>query len=138
MFSSSSTTTPSGVAPEARDRALVAWPAAAAIFVFDEPLLSRLRLSAKRLVFITETLAELAEHRTVRVLLGDPVLDLEGIALASTFAPVPGYRRQAKRLDVVATYPSPWLAPPSGRDVRSRSAWIRRTTLTSRRCPELA
>ena len=66
-----------------------AWPAAPAVFVFDEPLLSRLRLSAKRLVFIAETVAELAEDRAVRVLLGDPVLDLEGVALASTFAPVP-------------------------------------------------
>ena len=113
----------------ARDPALVAWPAATAIFVFDEPLLSRLRLSAKRLVFIAETLAELAEHRTVRVLLGDPVLDLEGVALASTFAPVPGYRRRAERLNLVATYPYPWLAPPSGGDVRSHSAWIRRSAV---------
>jgi len=97
------------------------------VFVFDEPLLSHLRLSTKRLVFIAETLAELAEHRPVRVLLGDPVLDLEGVALASTFAPVPGYRPRAERLDVVATYPYPWLLPPSGGDVRSHSAWIRRS-----------
>ncbi|HSP28218.1 MAG TPA: FAD-binding domain-containing protein, partial [Ilumatobacteraceae bacterium] len=110
-----------------RDPALAAWPDAPAVFVFDEPLLARLRLSAKRLVFIAETLAELAEHRPLRVLLGDPVHDLEGVALASTFAPVPGYRERAAHLDVVATHPYPWLARPSGGDVRSHSAWIRRS-----------
>ena len=111
----------------ARDPALVAWPGATAVFVFDEPLLSRLRLSAKRLVFIAETLAELAEHRSVRVLLGDPVIELEGLALASTFAPVPGYRKRAAHLDIVAAHPYPWLVPPAGGDVRSHSAWIRRS-----------
>ena len=111
----------------ARDPALAAWPGVPAVFVFDEPLLSRLRLSAKRLVFLTETLAELAEHRTVRVLLGDPVRELDGVALASTFAPVPGYGDRAAFLDVVATHPFPWLVRPAGGDVRSHSAWIRRT-----------
>jgi deoxyribodipyrimidine photo-lyase len=111
----------------ARDPALVAWPDLPAVFVFDEPLLERLRLSAKRLVFIVESLAELAEQRTVRVVLGDPVRDLAGRALASTFAPVPGYRDRATRLDIVATHPYPWLVRPAGGDVRSHSAWIRRT-----------
>jgi deoxyribodipyrimidine photo-lyase len=40
-------------------------------------------------------LAELAEDRPVRVLLGDPVIELQGVALASTYAPVPGYQRRA-------------------------------------------
>jgi len=108
-----------------RDPALVAWPATVAMFVFDEPLLARLRLSGKRLVFIAETLAELAEQRPVRVLLGDPVDELAGVALASTFAPVPGYQQRAARLNVVATHPCPWLARPAGGDVRSHSVWIR-------------
>ena len=108
-----------------RDPALVAWPAAPAVFVFDQPLLGRLLLSAKRLVFIAETLAELAEMRPVRVLLGDPVEELAGVALASTFAPVPGYQRRSAQLNVVATYPYPWLSRPNGGDVRSHSAWIR-------------
>jgi deoxyribodipyrimidine photo-lyase len=109
-----------------RDPALVAWPELPAVFVFDEPLLDRLRLSAKRLVFIAETLAELAEHRPVRVLLGDPVSELQGVSLASTFAPVPGYASRASRLNVVATAPYPWATRPDGGDVRSHSAWIRR------------
>jgi deoxyribodipyrimidine photo-lyase len=109
-----------------RDRALAAWPAVPAVFVFDEPLLSQLRLSAKRLVFIAETLAELAGDREVRVRLGDPVLELQGMALASTFAPVPGYQRRADQLHVVATHPYPWLRWPDGGDVRSHSVWSRR------------
>lgn len=107
-----------------RDPALVAWPTTPVVFVFDEPLLDRLRLSAKRLVFIAETLAELAESRPLRVLLGDPVVELHGVALASTFAPVPGYQRRVTRLNVVAIHPYPWLRRPSQGDVRSHSAWV--------------
>ena len=110
-----------------RDPALVAWPDTAAVFVFDEPLLTRLRLSTKRLVFLAETLAELAEHRPVQVLLGDPGRDLKGLALASTFAPVPGYQTRAAQLDIVASHPYRWLTRPDGGDVRSHSAWIRRS-----------
>jgi deoxyribodipyrimidine photo-lyase len=60
------------------------------------------------------------------VTLGDPVSDLHGIALASTFAPVPGYQRRSALLDIVASYPYPWLTRPDGADVRSHSAWSRR------------
>jgi deoxyribodipyrimidine photo-lyase len=110
-----------------RDPALVAWPTTPAVFVFDEPLLARLRLSSKRLTFIAETLAELAERRELRILLGDPVLELADVALASTFAPVPGYRTRASRLHLVATHPYPWLKRPAGGDVRSHSVWVRGT-----------
>ncbi len=108
-----------------RDPSLVAWPTTPAVFVFDEPLLARLRLSGKRLVFIAETLAELAEQRPLRVVLGDPVAELAGVALATTFAPVPGFQRRAAQLNVVATHPYPWVRRPGGGDVRSHSAWIR-------------
>jgi deoxyribodipyrimidine photo-lyase len=111
-----------------RDPALAAWPTTTAVFVFDEPLLAQLRLSGKRLTFIAETLAELAEDRPVRVLLGDPVLELQGMALASTFAPVPGFQRRAAQLDVVATHPYPWTRWPDGGDVRSHSVWSRRSS----------
>ena len=109
-----------------RDPALAAWPSVPAVFVFDEPLLVRLRLSAKRLVFLAETLAEIAEQRDLRVVLGDPVAELSGAALASTFAPVPGYQVRAARLDPVAVHPFPWARRPDGGDVRSHSAWIKR------------
>jgi deoxyribodipyrimidine photo-lyase len=93
--------------------------------VFDEPLLARIRVSAKRLVFIAETLAELAERREVRVMVGDPVAELSGGALASTFAPVPGYQTRAAGLRLVAVHPYPWTRRPNGGDVRSHSVWIK-------------
>jgi deoxyribodipyrimidine photo-lyase len=74
---------------------------------------------------MAETLAELAEQRELRVLVGDPVAELAGMPLASTFAPVPGYRRRAAQLDMAAVHPYPWLRRPAGGDVRSHSAWIR-------------
>ncbi|WP_432571143.1 FAD-binding domain-containing protein [Kineococcus sp. SYSU DK005] len=103
------------------DPALVAHPQLPAVFVFDEPLLARLRLSGKRLVFLAETLAELG----CEVRLGDPVSELAGRRLAVTHAPVPGFARRAARLDVVARHPWPWLRRPGTGSLRSFSAWAR-------------
>lgn len=109
-----------------RDPALVAWPDVPAVFVFDEPLLDRLRVSTKRLVFIAESLADLADLRPLHVMCGDPAVALGGTPVASTFAPVPGYQRRSAQLEVVAMHPHPWLVRPDGGDVRSHSAWVRR------------
>nr|WP_240896947.1 FAD-binding domain-containing protein [Kineococcus vitellinus] len=103
------------------DPALVAHPDLPAVFVLDEPLLARLRLSGKRLVFLAETLAELG----CEVRLGDPVRELAGRRLAVTHAPVPGFARRAARLDVVARHPWPWLRRPGSGSLRSFSAWAR-------------
>ncbi len=105
------------------DPALAAHPDLPVVFVFDAPLLARLRLSGKRLVFLTECLADLAERRALTVHLGDPVEVLADRALATTYAPVPGWRRRAARLDVAATHPWPWLVRPHGGSVASFSAW---------------
>ena len=53
------------------DPALAADPDRPAVFVFDAPLLRRLRLSGKRLVFLAETLGDLAARRPVEVRRGD-------------------------------------------------------------------
>ena len=105
------------------DPALAAHPELAVVFVFDAPLLARLRLSGKRLVFLVECLADLAQRRDLTVHLGDPVEVLADRALATTYAPVPGWRQRAARLDVVATHPWPWLIRPHGGSVASFSAW---------------
>ncbi len=105
------------------DPALAAHPQLPAVFVFDAPLLARLHLSGKRLVFLVETLADLAERRELTVAVGDPVEVLADRRLATTFAPVPGWRRRAAQLDVVATHPWPWLVRPHGGPVTSFSAW---------------
>ena len=107
------------------DPALVAHPDAPVVFVWDEPLLARLRLSGKRLVFLTEALADLATRRDVRVHLADPAEVLAGRALAVTFAPVPGFRRHAARVQPAVIYPYPWLVRPGSGPVTSFSAWRR-------------
>ncbi|MDP4803955.1 MAG: hypothetical protein NWR45_03275 [Candidatus Nanopelagicales bacterium] len=95
------------------------------IFVFDEPLLSRLKLSTNRFRFLTETLAELAEEREMEVWLGNPIEVLAGKRLAATFAPVPGWRERAALLDLVAIAPWPWLQWPRAGSVTSYTAWRR-------------
>ncbi len=108
------------------DPALLAHPDLPATFVFDERLLGHWRLSGKRLVFLAETLGELATRRNLTVRLGDPVTELAGEPLAATFTPVPGWKERAARLDVVALHPWPWLARPHDGPIGSYSAWRKR------------
>ncbi|MGH1491256.1 MAG: FAD-binding domain-containing protein, partial [Acidimicrobiales bacterium] len=83
-----------------------------AVFVFDRPLLAKLQLSSKRLVFLVETLSELAVQRPVELYLGDPVSILADRPLAATFTPVPGWQTRAQRLAIVERHPWPWLRSP--------------------------
>jgi deoxyribodipyrimidine photo-lyase len=105
------------------DPALAAHPGLPAVFVFDEPLLARLQLSAKRLVFLVECLADLAQRRPVEIHRGRPDDILAQRPVATTFAPVPGWRRRAARIRPVEVHPWPWLRRPHGRSVASFSAW---------------
>jgi deoxyribodipyrimidine photo-lyase len=111
------------------DPALVADPARPAVFVFDAPLLSRLQLSGKRLVFLAEALAEIAEHRPLEVRRGVVVEELSGRRLATTYAPVPGWSRRADRLQPVEVHPWPWLVRPRESTLTSYTAWRRSTAL---------
>ena len=108
------------------DPALAAHPDLPAVFVFDEALLARLRLSAKRLVFLAETLADLATRRDVEVHRGRPVDVLDGRPVAVTFAPVPGFRRIADRIAPTEIFPYPWLVQPLDGRIGSFSAWRKR------------
>jgi deoxyribodipyrimidine photo-lyase len=109
----------------AGDPASQANPDLPAVFVFDERLLARLRLSGKRLVFLAQTLAELAESRHLHVHRGDPVGVLDRRAVAVTFAPVPGFVRRAALLQPAELHPYPWLARPLDTPITSFSAWRR-------------
>ena len=109
-----------------RDPALVANPRRPVVFVFDEPLLAGLRLSGKRLVFLAETLGDLAAGREVEVLRGRPTELLAGRRLAVTFAPVPGFRRRSAELSIAELHPWPWLDRPHDGPVSSFSAWRKR------------
>ena len=105
------------------DPALAAHPDLPVVFVFDRPLLDRLHLTSKRLVFLAETLADLSTRRTVEVILGDPVEVLAGRRLAVTFAPVPGWRRRVSRIGAAEVHPWSWLRRPHAGTVASFSAW---------------
>ena len=107
------------------DPALAAHPGLPAVFVFDEPLLARLRLSPRRLVFLAECLADLAHRREVEVWRGEPARVLSGRAVAATFAPVPGWRTRADRIGPVDVRPWPWLVPPHAGPITSFTAWHR-------------
>lgn len=107
------------------DPALIANPDLPAVFVFDAPLLSQLRLSPKRLVFMVENLAELSLTRRVEVRLGNPAIELAGQAVAVTFAPVPGFRRRAKQIAPAEIHPWPWLLEPTTGSVASFREWRR-------------
>jgi len=109
-----------------RDPALACHPGLPAVFVFDEPLLRRLRLSAKRLCFLAETLADLATRRRVELFRGDPVQVLAGRRLAATFTPVPGWRTRSAALELGVTHPWPWLVSPHAANAGSFSAWRRK------------
>ena len=107
------------------DPALAANPKLPAVFVFDRPLLAGLQLSSKRLVFLVESLAELAVHRPLEIRVGDPVELLGGRPLATTFAPVPGWRRRASELTITELHPWPWLRLPVAGNIGSFSAWVK-------------
>ncbi len=109
------------------DPALVANHGIPAVFVFDESLLATLRLSSKRLVFLTETLAELATTHHLAIVLGDPVDHLAGRRVAVTYAPVPGFRTRSAQIDVRQTHPWPWLVEPHAGSIASFSDWRRGT-----------
>ncbi len=105
------------------DPALLHWPEQPVWFIFDEPLLSRLNLSMKRLVFITERLAELGRQRDLRIWRGRPTAVLADTAVAVTFTPVPGWHRIAEAIEVAAIHPWQWLVRPNRQRLQSYRAW---------------
>lgn len=102
------------------DPALSANPDLPAVFVFNREALGGLQLSSKRIYFYLETLQDLAQRRSLKVLLGDPYAYAAQHPVAITYAPVPSFR---KFQDVAELHPYPWLRLPHGHSVRSFSAW---------------
>ena len=109
-----------------RDPAAAANPDLPVVFVFDEPLLRRLQLSANRLAFLAQSVGELSTRREVQLWRGDPVAVLQGRRLAATFAPVPGWKSRAARLEIASLHPWPWLERPRAGSIGSYSAWRKR------------
>ncbi|MDH6237080.1 FAD-binding domain-containing protein [Cryobacterium sp. CG_9.6] len=108
------------------DPALRAHPDLPVVFIFDEPALTKLQLSSKRLVFFVETLQDLARRRDVIVHLGDPRLIAPQLAAAMTWAPVPSFAKYAEH--AVELHPWPWLVEPHAGSMTSFTAWNRAIT----------
>jgi len=107
------------------DPALVANPGLPAIFIFNEAALGKLQLSSRRIGFYLETLQDLATRREVQVFLGDPYQFAGQNAVATTFAPVPSFRKFENLAEI---HPYPWLRAPHAGSVRSFSSWRQVTT----------
>lgn len=102
------------------DPALSANPDLPVFFVFNEVALAKLQLSARRLGFYLETLADLAQRRDLTVLLGDPYEFAKESDAAVTYAPVPSFKKYSNLAEL---HPYPWLRRPVGGSVRSFSSW---------------
>jgi deoxyribodipyrimidine photo-lyase len=100
------------------------------VFIWDDNLLSRLQLAGHRLVYLTERLAELGATRDLQVWRGNPVEVLSAMSVATTFAPVPGFRRITRDLQLAELHPWPWLARPGSRTVASYTAWRKSVSRT--------
>jgi len=102
------------------DPAMTAHPELPVVFVFNDPALRKLQLSSRRIAFYLQTLQDLSARKDVRVYLGDPYQFAMDHAVATTFAPVPSFKK-FKNLAVV--YPYPWLRMPHGGSLKSFSSW---------------
>lgn len=102
------------------DPALRENPDLPVVFVFNRPALEKLQLSARRIGFYIQTLQDLSERREVRAYLGDPYQFAQENAVATTFAPVPSFKKFTHLAEI---HPYPWLRPPHNNSVRSFSSW---------------
>lgn len=102
------------------DPALTAHPELPAVFVFNQPALAKLQLSAKRLGFYIETLKDLQQRREVQVYLGSPYQFAQEHDVAVTFAPVPSFKKFTSLAEI---HPYPWLKVPYSGSVRSYTTW---------------
>ncbi|MFY9219915.1 MAG: FAD-binding domain-containing protein [Candidatus Nanopelagicales bacterium] len=105
------------------DPALAAHPDLPVMFIWDEPLLQQLKLSAHRGVFLAQCLADLAQRREVHIWRGDPRTRWTTLALATTYAPVPGWTERAAAVSVTQVHPWPWLFRPHAGPIQSFTAW---------------
>jgi deoxyribodipyrimidine photo-lyase len=102
------------------DQAMIAHPELPVVFVFNEPALRKLQLSSQRIAFYLQTLQDLSTRRDLQVYLGDPYQFAMDHSVATTFAPVPSFKKFKNLAEV---YPYPWLRMPHGGSLKSFSSW---------------
>lgn len=120
-----------GDALSPNNSALLAYPNAPAVFVFDDALLTRMQISLKRIVFMYECLLELPVH----IRRGDPAQELtsfaqkhEGTKIATTPSPSPGFRHicrtlELSGLEIEIHAPEPFVTLPEHTDLRRFSRY---------------
>lgn len=102
------------------DSALRNNPGLPVIFIFNEPALMKLQLSARRIGFYLETLKDLQTRRDLSVFRGDPYEFANQNDVAVTFAPVLSFKKFRSLAEV---HPFPWLRFPYSGTVRSYTSW---------------
>ena len=112
------------------DPAMKANPGLPVLFIFDEVLLKKLKLSTKRINFLLDTLKELSAKRELLILLDDPKSILKNYKFTSTHACVPKYKKIINVIKPELEFPTRRLAEPIDFYPMSYSSWKKKITLT--------
>ncbi len=99
------------------------------VFIFDQKLLNSLKLSTKRINFLLDCLKEISLKRDLTVLLDDPLIYLKNKLFASTFAPVPKYKKITEINKPNFEFPASRLVQPIDFYPNSYSSWKKRIKL---------
>ena len=99
------------------------------VFIFDIKLLNNLKISTKRINFLLDCLKEISLKRDLSVVMGDPLIYLKNKSFASTFAPVPKYKKITKFNKPLYEFPAQRLAQPIDFYPNSFSSWKKRIKL---------
>ena len=114
-----------------KDPALVAHPDAPCVFVFDEETLGSQALSSKRLCFWIETLADLAQRRSIEIYRGSYAELVKDRPMATTFIPDVESLMRESISDFAEIYPWAWLVEPADVSVNSFSAWSKASNVAN-------
>ena len=112
------------------DPAMSQLPDLPTFFIFDLNLLASLKLSTKRIIFLLDTLKEISEKREIKVYLDIPENILVDKKFASTFAPVPKYKKITKIIKPTMEFPAKRLVKPINFYPRSFSSWRNKTKVS--------
>ena len=111
------------------DPAMIHYHELPVIFIFDIELLSKLQLSTKRINFLLDCLKEINNKRELQVHLTNPDDYLQNKKFASTFAPVPKYKKITERNIPSVEFPALRLADPINFYPTSFSSWRKKIKL---------
>ena len=100
------------------------------VFIFDKKLLNSLKISTKRINFLLDCLKEISLKRDLTVVIDDPLIYLKNKLFASTFAPVPKYKKITKINKPLYEFPAQRLVQPIEFYPNSFSSWKKRIKLT--------